>query len=95
MGVYTSTAAASFTSYAANASAITLFVANGKARGRTLYNDSTATLYVRFGPSVTSGNYTVQIGAGQYYEFPQPLYLGRVDGVWTSADGGAAKATEW
>ena len=63
--------------------------------GRTVYNDSTATLYLTFGTGATTTNYTVQIGPGGYYEFPAAsMYCGEVDGIWSSATG-AARTTAW
>lgn len=63
--------------------------------GRTVYNDSTATLYLLFGTGATTSNYTVQIGPGGYFEFPStPMYLGEADGVWSSATG-SARTTAW
>ena len=40
------------------------------------------------------GEVTVQIAAGGYYEFPQPIFLGQVDGIWASANGNA-RLTSW
>jgi hypothetical protein len=76
------------------ATSVTVFSANGAARARAVYNDSTAVLYLKFGTTASTTSYTVQIAAGGYYEFPLPLYGGRVDGIWASANG-AARTTEW
>jgi hypothetical protein len=51
-------------------------------------------LYVKFGAAASTTSYTVQIAAGGYYEFPQPVYCGEVDGIWASANG-AARLTSW
>ena len=60
-------------------SSTTLFADTGNARGRTIFNDSTAVLYVALDGSVASNsNYTVQLAAGAYYEFPQPVVSGAV-----------------
>lgn len=77
-----------------SATNVTLLSANSTARGRTVYNDSTAVLYLKFGATATSSSYTVQLASGAYYEFPQPCYTGQVDGIWASANG-AARTTEW
>jgi hypothetical protein len=79
---------------ASSASSVTLFAVNGNAHGRTVINDSSAILYLKFGATASTTSYTVQLAAGAYYEFPQPLYCGQVDGIWASA-AGAARATEW
>lgn len=77
-----------------SASSVTLFAAKGSVKGRTIFNDSTAVLYVKFGATASTTSYTVQLAAGDYYEFPQPTYGGVVDGIWAAANG-AARTTEW
>lgn len=76
-----------------SATNVTLFAA-GNANARTIYNDSTAVLYVKFGTTASTTDYTVQIASQGYYEFPQPVYCGEVDGIWASANG-AARVTSW
>ncbi len=84
-----SSGVATVTSVASSASNVTLLAAS-RASGRYIFNDSTQILYVKFGATATASSYTVQIGAGGYYEFPNtPLYMGRVDGIWASANGNA------
>lgn len=78
----------------ASASSVTLLAANGSVHGRAVYNDSTAVLYLKFGSTASTTSYTVQLASGAYYEFPQPVYAGQVDGIWASANG-AARTTEW
>ncbi len=85
---------ATLTNVAASASSVTLLSATGQARGRTVFNDSSAVLYLKCGSGASSTSYTVQLGAGTYYEFPQPVYSGVVTGVWASATG-SARVTEW
>lgn len=77
-----------------SASSVTLFASNAVARGRTVYNDSTSVAYLKYGTTASTTSYTVQLAAGAYYEFPQPLYGGRVDIIWTTANGNA-RTTEW
>lgn len=89
---------AAVTSVAASISAVTLFAAQdairqGNALNRMIYNDSTATLYVKYGASASAADCTVQVPAGGYYELPAPVYDGLVTGVWASANG-AARCTE-
>lgn len=85
---------ATLTNVASSASSVTLFAAAGNVRARTIYNDSTAVLYVKFGATASSSSYTVQLAAGDYYEFPQPCYGGQVDGIWAAANGNA-RTTSW
>lgn len=74
---------------ASSASSVTLFTSNANARGRTVYNDSTAVLYVKFGGTASATSFTVAVQPAGYYEFPTPLYTGVVDGIWASANGNA------
>lgn len=90
----TSIQTATLANVTSSASSVTVFAANGAARARTIYNDSTAVLYLKFGATASTTSYTVQLASGDYYEFPQPLYGGLVDGIWASANG-AARTTEW
>ena len=80
---------ATLTNVASSASSVTLLSANTSAKLRSIFNDSTTVLYVKYGATASTSSYTVQIPAGGYYEFPQPLYNGRVDGIWASANGNA------
>lgn len=77
-----------------SASSVTLFAATGGVKGRAVFNDSTAVLYLKFGATASTTSYTVQLAAGDYYEFPHPCYGGVVDGIWASANG-AARTTQW
>lgn len=79
---------------ASSATSVTVFAATGQASGRTVFNDSTAVLYLKFGTTASATSYTVQMLAGDYYEFPQPVFCGRVDGIWASANGNA-RVTSW
>lgn len=74
---------------ASSASAVTLFSANTDTVGRLVFNDSTQTLYVKFGTAASASDFTVKMVAGAYYEFPYPIYRGVVTGIWASADGNA------
>lgn len=81
-------------SVASSATSVSIFAASGSVDGRTVFNDSTAVLYLKFGTTASTSDYTVQIPAGGYYEFPPPLYSGEVDGIWASANGNA-RLTSW
>jgi hypothetical protein len=70
----------------------TLLASNSSRLGATIFNDSTADLYVKFGVTAATNSFTVKILAGGYYEVPF-RYNGRIDGIWSSATG-AARITE-
>jgi hypothetical protein len=84
---------ATLANVASSATNVTLFASNAAAKGLMIHNDSTAVLYVKFGATATSSSYTVKMAADSYYEFPEPVYTGIVDGIWASANG-AARCTE-
>lgn len=71
-----------------------ILAANGGANGRSVQNDSTATLYLKYGTGASATSHTVKIPPNTLYEFPQPLYQGVVNGFWDAANG-SARATEW
>lgn len=78
-----------------SASSAPIFAASAGAKGRCVFNDSTQVLYLKFGGTASTTSYTVQIPAGGFYEFPQPVYGGAVDGIWAADGSGAARTTEW
>lgn len=86
--------AATLANVGSSATNVTLFAAAGDTNARAIYNDSTAVLYVKFGATASATSFTVQLAAGAYYEFPQPVYAGQVDGIWASANG-SARVTSW
>lgn len=89
-------ALATVSSVAGSATAVTLFAArSGVSDGgvRMIYNDSTATLYVKFGASASTTDFTVKILGDGYYEVPQPAYDGLITGIWSSATGSARCTT--
>lgn len=77
-----------------SASSVAVFAAKGASRGRSVWNDSTATLYLKFGTTASTTSFTVKMGPGDFYEFPQPTYAGVVEGIWSAANG-AARTSEW
>lgn len=73
----------------ASASSGQLLASNTARLGATIYNDSTAALYVKFGTTASATDFIVKLAAGAYYEVPQPVYTGRIDGIWAAANGNA------
>lgn len=80
------------TSVAASATSVTVLASNTGRIGATIYNDSTATLYLKLGATASSTSYSVKMLADDYYEVPY-FYTGVIDGIWTSATG-SARVTE-
>lgn len=72
-----------------------LFAASGATvKGRAIYNDAAVSLYVKFGATATTTDFTVVIAAGGYYELPQATYAGVVHGILASSTGNA-QCTVW
>jgi len=76
------------TSVAGSASNVTLLAANSNRLGATIYNDSTAILYLKLGATASSSSHTVQMVSLAYFEVPYG-YTGIIDGLWASATGNA------
>lgn len=80
---------ATLANVAGSASSVTLFSANANRRGGIIFNDSTAILYVKFGATASTTSFSYKLLAGATLEFPEPMYVGVVDGIWASATGSA------
>lgn len=81
------------TRIAAVAADTSILAADRERVGFSLYNESTATLYLLLDDGVASSvNYSVQVPPGGYFETPFN-YAGAVKGIWTAAVG-AAQVTE-
>lgn len=76
-----------------SASSTTLLASNAARKGATIFNDSTAILYVKFGATASVSSFGVKMIAGAYFEMPFS-YTGIIDGIWASATG-AARVTEF
>lgn len=90
-------ATATVTGVADTASSTTLLAANTSREGVQVHNESTSTLYVKYGgtASIASGGYTVKIAAGAYWEMPHTsTYTGVLHAIWSSDASGYANVTE-
>lgn len=93
---------ATVSSVSGSATAVTLLAATSARVGASVFNDSTAILYLKCGSSASSTDYTVQMAAGSYFELPlvigrsgtQTVYAGIITGIWASATG-SARITEF
>ena len=84
---------ATLASVASSATSVTIFAAANGSNGRTVFNDSTAVLYLAFAATASETAYTVQVAAGGYYEVPWN-FDGVISGIWASANGNA-RTTSW
>lgn len=84
------------TQVADSATAVALLAENSRRHGASIFNDSSAALFIGLGVTeVTTTNYTVKLVSGAYYETPY-RYTGEVRGIWASdPNDGGAKITEF
>lgn len=87
----TKASTAALSNVAGSASSVTLKAANADRRALIIVNESSATLYIKFGATASATDYTYQLQAGDTHR--EELYTGIVDGIWASATG-AARVTE-
>lgn len=75
-----------------SATNVTLLASNASRKGATIYNDSTKLLYVKYGATATTSNFSALMRQGDYLEIPYG-YQGIIDGIWSSVNG-SARITE-
>lgn len=92
-----STTVADHQNVAASATSVQLFAAStNQVTTRTVFNDSAARLYLKYGTAASTTSHAVQIDPFGYFEFPMAggfVYGGVVHGIWSSATG-SARCTE-
>lgn len=81
-------------SVSGSASSVQLLASNSSRKSASIYNDSSASLYVKFGTTASTTDFKYPLGPRDILEFPAPIYTGRVDGIWSSASGAARIAEE-
>lgn len=78
------------TSVASATSSTQLLAANTSRKGMSVFNESTATLYLAFAGSASITAYSVQIPTNAFFEMPaSPTYTGAIFGIWSAANGNA------
>lgn len=82
---------AAVTSVNDGAASVTLLAANTARKEAIIQNVSSSILYVKFGATATTSDYTVQLAN---LEIVTTQYTGIIDGIWASDSTGAAKITE-
>jgi hypothetical protein len=85
-------ATGTITSVAGTTTSATILAANVNRKGGSVYNDSTAVLYLAFAASASTTAFTVPLAANTYYEISGG-YVGIITGVWATA-AGSARITE-
>lgn len=89
--------ASSLTSVVGSLSNVTLLAANANRKMAMVTNESNnnaANLYLKFGATASTTSYTILVPPGGYFEFPVPIWPGRVDGIWSTNSNATARMTE-
>lgn len=73
-------------SVAGSASSTILLPSNSARVGATIYNDSTALLYIKLGTTASLSDFTIKLFPLSYYEVPYG-YVGEIDAIWSVANG--------
>lgn len=61
----------------------------------SVFNDSTANLYLSYTAAASATVFHVKLAAGQYWSMmPGTLFTGAIRGFWDAAGAGAARVTE-
>ncbi len=84
-----SASSATLSNVASSAASVTLIAANSLRKGLIIFNDSTASLYVKFGATASTSSFTVLLRPNDIYEMNGLIYQGIIDGIWSSANGNA------
>lgn len=84
---------ATLTNVSASVTSVTLLAANAARVGVIVWNDSTATLYIKYGATASATSTSVRMEPDSYWEMPEPVHPGIMDAIWTAATG-AARVTE-
>jgi hypothetical protein len=86
-------ATATVTSVGDSTSSVQLLASTVTRLGATVYNDSSALMYLKLGTTASATDFTVKLAQDDFYELPFGYY-GRVDAIWAADSGGAALITE-
>lgn len=83
------------TSVASSTADTTILASNASRKGCTIYNESTATLYLLLASGTSSlTTYSLQLPSGGLLSLRVGEYLGVIKGVWDAANG-FARVTEF
>lgn len=78
---------ATLTNVASSASSVQLLAVTTTRKAAYFFNDSTSAVYVKFGTTASATSFTVKIAAGGFYEIPKPVFTGKIDAIWDTANG--------
>lgn len=80
---------ATSTTVAAATTSTAIIAADGNRKGLTIFNNSTARLYLDHDAAVTTSDFTVLLEAGGFYEVPSQYAQLQMSGIWAAANGNA------
>jgi len=86
-------ASADVTAVSTSTSSANLIAVNTLRRGASIFNDSAVTMYVKFGATASSSDYTHALATATSMLIPES-YGGQVDGILASSTG-TARVTVW
>lgn len=84
---------ATVTSVAKSTSSVLILASNTSRLGATIFNNSNRGMWLKFGTSATSSDFTVKIDGDFYYEVPFG-YTGVLHAAWDVGGSGSALITE-
>ena len=93
IGIFERVSTSTVTSVAASTASTQLLALTAGRKAAYFYNDSTASLYLKFGTTASTTSFTVLMRPNDYFEMALPVYTGRLDGIW-DATNGSARITE-
>ena len=73
---------------------ILILSGNSERKGAILVNDSSNSLFLKFGIAGSVTDYSTKLYKRAYYEVPIPIFTGPLYGVWDGVDG-SVKLTEF
>lgn len=85
------TATATTTRVAAAITSTQLLAANANRLNASIFNDSTDTLYVKYGTAASATSKKFALKAGEYWEMPTggTIHTGIIHGLWSGTNGAA------
>ena len=80
---------------AQSTSAVTLVSQNSNRTGFSIYNNSSANLYIAGGSGADPDYYIIKMAPESYFEFPAPVWRGQISGWWDASGSGYAQTAEY
>mgnify|MGYP000636460424 CR=1 FL=1 len=71
---------------AGSTSSVTLLAQNSNRINASIFNDSSAILYVKLGTTASTSSFTIRLLPYSYWEIPES-YTGIIDGIWSNSTG--------